>query len=92
MLISNYTCAVPWADVTGRNQLHLHNPLYSGIHTETKPYCNDQIINHYIVVFILRQNVILLTASIKFDYFIMKFVIGGCKKHFSSENVIKIQI
>ena len=27
----------PWANVTGRNQLHLHNPLRSGIHTETKP-------------------------------------------------------
>ena len=31
----------PWANVTGRNQLHLHNPLYNGFHTETKPYCND---------------------------------------------------
>ena len=30
-----------WASVRGCNQLHLHNPPYIGIHTETNPYCND---------------------------------------------------
>ena len=34
----------------------------------------------YIVVFILRQNLSLLTASITFDYFIVKLVMGGCIK------------